>query len=189
MSEQDIIRREEFLDKQDPLRHLRALDADGELVPVQTPSILAQRTDLLIPGVNHGDTGITVKLALNAAPGCGGIAWPAGEASNRFTSSRAVPEILSASCVQSPGAQFISPPTRSFFPQIQNRPRTGQWNRSRRSRSRLYRCRTRLDNRSEVSPQPSFLFSYLFQSPSFPGASRARIPLRVQKWLFGLLRM
>ena len=95
MSEQDIIRREEFLDKQDPLRHLRALDADGELVPVQTPSILAQRADLLISGVNHGDTGITVKLALNAAPGCGGIAWPAGEASNRFISSRAVLEILS----------------------------------------------------------------------------------------------
>ena len=81
MSERENIEREEFLDHQDPLRHLRSSDADGVLVPVQPPSILSQRTDLLIPGINPGDPGITVKLALDASPGCGGIAWPAGEAS------------------------------------------------------------------------------------------------------------
>ena len=82
MSERENLKREEFLDDQDPLRHLRSSDADGVLVPVQLPSILNQRTDLLIPGLNPGDPGITVKLALDATPGCGGIAWPAGEASS-----------------------------------------------------------------------------------------------------------
>jgi len=84
MSERENLEREEFLDDQDPLRHLRSSDADGVLVPVQLPSILNQRTDLLIPGLNPDDPRITVKLALDAAPGCGGIAWPAGEASNLF---------------------------------------------------------------------------------------------------------
>lgn len=81
MSEQENIERDEFLDHQDPLRHFRSPDADGVLVPEQPASILDQRTDLLIPGINPGDPAITVKLALDAAPGCGGVAWPAGEAS------------------------------------------------------------------------------------------------------------
>lgn len=85
MSNRENIEREEILDIQDPLRHLRSPDADGVLVPEQPPSILNQRTDLLIPGVNPGDPGITLKLALNAAPGCGGIAWPAGEATRLFS--------------------------------------------------------------------------------------------------------
>ena len=94
MSERENLEREELLDFQDPLRHLRSSDADGVLVPVQLPSILNQRTDLLIPGLCPGDPGITVKLALDASPGCGGIAWPAGEASSLFYRIR-VREILS----------------------------------------------------------------------------------------------
>lgn len=82
MSKRENIEREEFLDDQDPLRHLRSPEADGVLIPAQLPSILNRRTDLLISGINPGDPGITVKLALSAAPGCGGIAWPAGEASD-----------------------------------------------------------------------------------------------------------
>ena len=82
------IEREQSLDDQDPLRHLRSPHADDVLVPVQPPSILNQRTDLLIPSINRGDPGITVKLALDATPGCGGIAWPAGEASSSWVSSR-----------------------------------------------------------------------------------------------------
>ena len=88
MSEQANLEREEFLDDQDPLRHLRSPDADDVLVPVQPPSILSQRTDLLIPALDPGHPGITVKLALDAAPGCGGIAWPAGEASSLFYHAR-----------------------------------------------------------------------------------------------------
>ena len=90
MSERENIERDEFLDYQDPLRHFRSPDADGVLVPEQPASILDQRTDLLIPGINPGDPGITIKLALNAAPGCGGIAWPAGEASVYLLSSQRV---------------------------------------------------------------------------------------------------
>lgn len=82
MSERENLEREELLDHQDPLRHLRSSEADGVLIPAQLPSILDQRTNILISSINPGDPGITVKLALNAAPGCGGIAWPAGEASN-----------------------------------------------------------------------------------------------------------
>ena len=81
MSERENIEREEFLDHQDPLRHFRFTDPDDVLIPAQPPSIRNQRTDLLIPGINPGDPGITVQLALDASPGCGGIAWPAGEAS------------------------------------------------------------------------------------------------------------
>lgn len=96
MSERETLEREEFLDDQDPLRHFRSPDADGVLVPVQPPSILNQRTDLLIPGINPGDPGITIKLALDAAPGCGGIAWPAGEASSLFCLLSRVGELLSS---------------------------------------------------------------------------------------------
>jgi len=45
-----------------------------------------------------------------------------------------------------PGPKLVSPPKGSLFPQGQIRPRTRQWNGSRRSRRRLPRCRTRLDN-------------------------------------------
>lgn len=82
MSQRENIEREDFLDCQDPLRHLRSPDADGVLIPAQPPSILNQLTDLFVPGINPSDPGITVKLALSAAPGCGGVTWPAGEASD-----------------------------------------------------------------------------------------------------------
>ena len=85
---ENTIEQEQSLDDKDPLRHLRSQDADDALIPVQPPSILNQRTDLLIPSTHPGDPGITVKLALDAAPGCGGIAWPAGEASGSSLSSR-----------------------------------------------------------------------------------------------------
>jgi len=95
MSERENIKREEFLDDQDPLRHFGSPDPDGELVPVQPRSIQKQRTDILIPGINPGDPGITIKLALDATSGCGGNAWLAGEASSSFSFSFLVREILS----------------------------------------------------------------------------------------------
>lgn len=154
MQEPEEMEREEFLDYQDPLRHLRSPDADGVLVPAQPPSILSQRTDLVIPGINPGDPGITVKLALDAAPGCGGIAWPAGEASDMiFVQPEASRKILSLSFRGRSiltGPQLVSPPTRPFLPQNQNRSRTGQRDWARRSSGKLHRCRTCLDNRSKV---------------------------------------
>jgi len=62
------------------------------------------------------------------------------------------------------GPKLIPPPEGSLFPQGQIRPRTRQRNRSRRSRRRLPRCRTRLDNRSKVclfSSPSTYLFTFI----------------------------
>ena len=62
------------------------------------------------------------------------------------------------------GPKLIPPPEGSLFPQGQIRPRTRQRNGSRRSRRRLPRCRTRLDNRSKVclfSSPSTYLFTFI----------------------------
>lgn len=78
----DEITLDEQLDAIDPLRHLRNDDGlDGEkLIPAQVPSILNQTTTLSFPS-NDGNTPnpISIQLFVDASPGCGGIAWPAGE--------------------------------------------------------------------------------------------------------------
>ena len=83
---------EEKLDELDPLRHLRDdPDLDHEvradedsIVPAQPPSILNQVIELLFScsakgSVTEKSGDVTIKLAVDASPGCGGIAWPAGE--------------------------------------------------------------------------------------------------------------
>ncbi|KAG9100431.1 hypothetical protein FS749_015374 [Ceratobasidium sp. UAMH 11750] len=64
---------DEKLDALDPLRHLRD-NADNELVPPQIPTVVNQTTELNFPPLEH-----PVKLVVDAGPGCGGVAWPAGE--------------------------------------------------------------------------------------------------------------
>jgi len=75
----DIFIREEQLDDADPLRHLRRQDSGDllPLVPVQPPSIHNETLQL-----NFQDIGVTLKV--DAGPGCGGIAWPAGEVLSRY---------------------------------------------------------------------------------------------------------
>lgn len=70
--------REEQLDDADPLRHLQHQDTDDllPLVPTQPPSIHNETLHF-----NFQD--ITVTLQVDAGPGCGGIAWPAGEVLSR----------------------------------------------------------------------------------------------------------
>lgn len=70
---------DEQLDAIDPLRHFRN-DDEKLLIPAQTPSILNQTTTLSFPssGENLPDP-ISIQLFVDASPGCGGIAWPAGE--------------------------------------------------------------------------------------------------------------
>lgn len=70
---------EEQLDALDPLRHLRN-DDELDIVPPQPPSILNQSLELAFPssGVDVPDP-ISIRLVVDASPGCGGIAWPAGE--------------------------------------------------------------------------------------------------------------
>lgn len=77
---------EEKLDELDPLRHLREDDSDEDgtahLVPVQPPSIRNQTIELTFHASAAPDTvpaPVIIKLSVDASPGCGGIAWPAGE--------------------------------------------------------------------------------------------------------------
>ncbi|KAI0751302.1 putative methyltransferase-domain-containing protein [Daedaleopsis nitida] len=85
---------EEKLDELDPLRHLRDDGSDGDasahIVPAQPPSIRDQTIELSFHAsadTNVDTSGttvsapvsVTIKLAVDASPGCGGIAWPAGE--------------------------------------------------------------------------------------------------------------
>ncbi|KAA1466003.1 hypothetical protein DENSPDRAFT_830731 [Dentipellis sp. KUC8613] len=80
---------EEALDLADPLRHLRD-EADGVLIPSQPHSVQNEITELkfALSGSDgnqrageHGPapSSVAIKLVVDASPGCGGIAWPAGE--------------------------------------------------------------------------------------------------------------
>ncbi|EGO01576.1 hypothetical protein SERLA73DRAFT_176943 [Serpula lacrymans var. lacrymans S7.3] len=85
------IAQDEALDALDPLRHLRNDDHDtfggthGELeadpvVPAQPRSIFDQTLHLSFSDTTQqNDHEITIALKVDASPGCGGIAWPAGE--------------------------------------------------------------------------------------------------------------
>lgn len=85
---------EEKLDELDPLRHLRE-DADSDedvsvrIVPVQPPSIrnhcieLSFHRDSATQNDTDAPAPITINLSVDASPGCGGIAWPAGEVRRR----------------------------------------------------------------------------------------------------------
>lgn len=75
---------DEALDALDPLRHLRgdeSLGDDGDsqcIVPVQPRSTYSELVELSFP--DRGcSTSIHVMLKVDASPGCGGVAWPAGE--------------------------------------------------------------------------------------------------------------
>ncbi|KAH9912709.1 putative methyltransferase-domain-containing protein [Fomitopsis serialis] len=86
---------EEQLDELDPLRHLRDdpdLDADrAGIVPAQPPSILGQTIGLVFAGPSAGEVDggdVAITLLVDASPGCGGIAWPAGEVLSRYIARR-----------------------------------------------------------------------------------------------------
>ncbi|KAI0676805.1 putative methyltransferase-domain-containing protein [Trametes maxima] len=79
---------EEKLDELDPLRHLREDGSDDEnLVPVQPPSVHNQTIQLAFPAAPDVAP-VAIKLAVDASPGCGGIAWPAGEVLASYISRR-----------------------------------------------------------------------------------------------------
>jgi hypothetical protein len=64
------IQQEEILDAIDPLRHFRV--DDEALLPAQP-----QSTERQIQPISFGS--VNLNLLVDAGPGCGGIAWPAGE--------------------------------------------------------------------------------------------------------------
>lgn len=75
---------DEVLDALDPLRHLRSDtndfaeqdDKDTTVVPVQPRSTLGEMIQLSFPTESPL---VSISLKVDASPGCGGIAWPAGE--------------------------------------------------------------------------------------------------------------
>lgn len=80
---------EELLDAQNPLRHLMHADVDiattDELpgskdylsvLPRQSHSI---RDKILLLTFQRSQCLISISLFMDASPGCGGIAWPAGQ--------------------------------------------------------------------------------------------------------------
>lgn len=69
MSTNSILEQEQ-LDELDPLRHLR--QDDVAFIPSQPPSVHKQVQTLHIGPLN-------LNLLVDAGPGCGGIAWPAGQ--------------------------------------------------------------------------------------------------------------
>ncbi|CCL99165.1 uncharacterized protein FIBRA_01180 [Fibroporia radiculosa] len=90
---------EEELDEADPLRHLRAADDIGpdisDIVPAQPPSIINQTIELSFATTTSADVHcadstehVVIKLAVDASPGCGGIAWPAGEVLSQYIARR-----------------------------------------------------------------------------------------------------
>ncbi|KAI9430929.1 putative methyltransferase-domain-containing protein [Lactarius indigo] len=69
------------LDVIDPLQHLASSD-DLDLLPAQPPSLRDQIIQInirLLPDTDESQQSISLPLAVDASPGCGGIAWPAGE--------------------------------------------------------------------------------------------------------------
>ena len=88
---------EEVLDALDPLRHLRenaapdvGADSGSTLLPAQPRSVLNEIIQLAFPlppdsnAEEHGgalQNSLAIQLVVDASPGCGGVAWPAGEVS------------------------------------------------------------------------------------------------------------
>ncbi|KAI0786436.1 putative methyltransferase-domain-containing protein [Abortiporus biennis] len=77
---------DEKLDTLDPLRHLRNND-ELDLIPAQPPSIHNQTIELAFPSSDDPEA-YRIKLSVDASPGCGGIAWPAGEVLSRYISRK-----------------------------------------------------------------------------------------------------
>ncbi|KAI0028306.1 putative methyltransferase-domain-containing protein [Vararia minispora EC-137] len=75
---------EERLDQQDPLRHLRE---HATIIPPQPTSVQNALLDLAVP-LPTPHPPIRLTLAVDAAPGCGGITWPAGEVLARYLARR-----------------------------------------------------------------------------------------------------
>ena len=79
---------EEALDALDPLRHFR-LEDDGQRLDLRDDYVLPIQPQLAVKQIMNlsfsGDISgahreqLTIKLAVDASPGCGGVTWPAGQ--------------------------------------------------------------------------------------------------------------
>jgi len=78
---------EETLDELNPLRHFSEDEEPSlqDVLPAQPPSVHNQLAQLVFPSSQDGiSRDLTVKLAVDASPGCGGVAWPAGEVLSKY---------------------------------------------------------------------------------------------------------
>ncbi|KAG6866506.1 hypothetical protein C0991_003050 [Blastosporella zonata] len=91
----DDLELDEALDELDPLRHLMQQDDDNDepksLIPKQLPSVRDETLHLSFSA--SPQLPIEIALAVDASPGCGGIAWPAGEILSCYLTKRG-PEFL-----------------------------------------------------------------------------------------------
>ncbi|KAG6897221.1 hypothetical protein C0992_003419 [Termitomyces sp. T32_za158] len=89
----DDLELDEALDEIDPLRHLmhQSDDDDDEpkvLVPKQLHSVQGETLHLSFTSLQHPHIKTEIALAVDASPGCGGIAWPAGEVLSSYLVKR-----------------------------------------------------------------------------------------------------
>jgi hypothetical protein len=94
---------EEALDALDPLRHFRYDDndiqghdpCDVSVLPMQPQSAIKQITNLSFGGHISGEyrEQLSIKLAVDASPGCGGVAWPAGQVNHQLSYKRELSQI------------------------------------------------------------------------------------------------
>lgn len=72
---------EEALDALDPLRHYSSCDVSESVLPMQPQTAVKEIVDLSFGGhisTEHREQ-LSIRLAVDSSPGCGGIAWPAGQ--------------------------------------------------------------------------------------------------------------
>lgn len=96
----NFVARDEQLDIQDPLRHymqeLEAAETNSEeihelssellsVLPRQSHSVHDEILKLSFLNSKDDLLPLTITLTMDAAPGCGGIAWPAGQVRIKFT--------------------------------------------------------------------------------------------------------
>ncbi|KAJ6516203.1 putative methyltransferase-domain-containing protein [Mycena sanguinolenta] len=78
-------------DERDPLNAF--MQGSGvSVVPDQLPSV--RHGEKLQLSFSGADTTITVDLILDSSPGCGGVAWPAGEVLSQYLVDKLGPESL-----------------------------------------------------------------------------------------------
>ena len=84
---------EELLDAQDPLRHLMHADEQPSkdylsVLPQQSHSVKDEILSLTFQSNVRDQGPISISLFTDASPGCGGIAWPAGQVRMCISHSR-----------------------------------------------------------------------------------------------------
>lgn len=139
----NFIARDEQLDIQDPLRHyMQGPDDTGETNPGESHELSSELLSVL-PRQSHSvqdeilklsflnseddlQPPVTITLAMDAAPGCGGIAWPAGQVRIKSTSRYQYPN-----CLMHPGTVQLHRQERTKLRCRKEHPRTRQWDWSR----------------------------------------------------------